>query len=254
MPNQLRFMPAALLTTHIMIEDETVPVRIRHNPRARRFILRLDHKTGDVVVTSPTKKGMKEALSFAERERAWIADKRRALPKPVLFEPGAEFPFRGHQTTLRHDAEKRRTARHLPEDGTLWIGGDPAFFARRTQDFLKKEARTDLISAVSDFTRRMERPLPKVTVRDTSSRWGSCSTSGALSFSWRLVLAPAEILTYVAAHECAHLEHHNHSEAFWRQVADLDPNYKRAEAWLAREGSDLFRYGGKAPPTEAPTL
>ena len=247
-------MSAALHTTQLIIDGKSIPVRIRHNPRARRIILRLDHKTGDVVVTSPTKKGMKEALAFAAKEATWIAEKRSKLPKPQVFEDGASFPFRGDLVHLQHCPEKKRGTWIDRETATINVSGDTDFIARRTEDFLRREAKTALTEAVARFTRTMDLPLPRVTVRDTSSRWGSCSTSGALSFSWRLILAPSEILIYVAAHECAHLQHHNHSKAFWRLVASLDPNYREAESWLTRDGADLFRYGGKAPPPTQLTL
>lgn len=180
--------------------------------------------------------------------------KRADLPKPQIFEDGATFPFRGKGIHLRHCPDKKRGTWFDEETRAINVSGQREFIARRTEDFLRREAKSSLTEAVATFTKAMDLDLPRVSVRDTSSRWGSCSSSGTLSFSWRLVLAPPHILTYVAAHECAHLKHHNHSKTFWRLVASLDPNYKEAESWLTREGADLFRYGGKAAPAYPPTL
>lgn len=237
-------MPADLSTQHIQIAGEPVPVRIRHNPRARRYILRLDHKTGDIIVTSPTKKGMGEALAFAQKEAAWIADRRAKMPRPEPYQPGLKLLYRGDLTELIHTPGRRATRAC---EGRIEVSGDLAFFARRTEDFLKKEARAALLDPVARHTRALGLPLPRVTVRDTSSRWGSCSSSGTLSFCWRLILAPPWVLDYVAAHECAHLKHHNHSKAFWSLVARLDPDWQAAETWLSTHGADLFRYGRGNP-------
>lgn len=229
---------------------EIIMLRIKHNPRARRMILRVDHVSHDVVVTCPTKRSMAEALPFAMGEREWIAGKVAALPGRKPFRHGAVIPYRGTPTTLCHCPEKRRGVWHDPETGTINVSGDKDFMGRRTEDFLKRQAKEELTAAVRRHTLALGLALPKVTVRDTTSRWGSCSSSGALNFSWRLILAPPEILNYVAAHECAHLVHHNHSRAFWAQVEALDPDYEDHEAWITHSGADLFAYGGK---TEANT-
>ncbi|MEJ2016123.1 MAG: M48 family metallopeptidase [Limibacillus sp.] len=114
---------------------------------------------------------------------------------------------------------------------------------RRVADYLKAEAKSELVWRAREMAARLERKVTRVTVRDTRSRWGSCSHQGALSFSWRLILAPEEILDYLVAHEVAHLVEMNHAPAFWRQVARLQPDHKRARAWLKREGASLWRYG-----------
>ncbi|MGO9674241.1 MAG: M48 family metallopeptidase [Methylocella sp.] len=129
-------------------------------------------------------------------------------------------------------------------DPVLWVRGDAAFTPRRVQDFLIREARRDLAAAVGRHTARLGVKVRKITLRDTSSRWGSCSASGGLNFSWRLILAPPFVLDYLAAHEVAHLVHMNHSDAFWTVVGGLSQDVDAAEAWLKTHGPGLLRFGG----------
>jgi predicted metal-dependent hydrolase len=209
------------------------------------MIIRIDHTTGEVVVTSPTKKAMKEALAYAAKEHRWIARHRARLPKRQPFVDQAIIPFQGVPTRLVHRPDKRRGVWHDEEAAQINISGDTEFVGRRTEDFLRRMAKAELSGCVQAFTAHLQLPMSRVTVRDTSSRWGSCSSTGALSFSWRLILAPPHVLRYVAAHECAHLMHHNHSKAFWALVQKLDENFSEGEAWLSQSGYELFRYGAK---------
>ena len=128
-------------------------------------------------------------------------------------------------------------------DRIMCVAGEPPHLDRRIGDFLKREARRDLEAASSRFAARLRIDIKRVSIRDQSSRWGSCSNTGVLSFSWRLILAPSYVLNYLAAHEVAHIKELNHSPRFWRLVGQLDPDYERAKAWLDAHGTDLHRYG-----------
>jgi predicted metal-dependent hydrolase len=128
----------------------------------------------------------------------------------------------------------------------ICVAGDLSHVPRRVADFLKREARRDLDAAVARHCKALGLAARRITLRDTTSRWGSCSTTGALNFSWRLILAPPFVLDYLAAHEVAHLAHMNHSAMFWRVTRRLFPETDRAEAWLKAHGSGLHRFG--VPP------
>lgn len=234
---------AANLITEFELDGKNITLRVKHNPRARRMILKIDHTSGEVHVTAPTRKSMNQALDFAAKEASWIRKKLEDLPPRQRFVHGAEIPLQGTSTTIWHRPERRRGVWHDPDQKMIFVSGEADFVSRRVHDWLRREARHTLVSAVSDYTRALDLPLPKVTIRDTSSRWGSCSSSGSLSFSWRLILAPPGILTYVAAHEAAHLRHLNHSRAFWQLLENLDPNYRAAETWMKAHAVELFRYG-----------
>ena len=131
----------------------------------------------------------------------------------------------------------------------LCVAGEPPHVDRRISDYLKREAARALDAASRRYAAELGVPIKRISVRDQSSRWGSCSNTGVLSFSWRLILAPPYVLDYLAAHEVAHLVELNHSPRFWRLVGKLYPNLERAKAWLDVNGTDLHRYGlaGRRP-------
>jgi len=229
---------------------DTFKVLVRKVHAARRFTLRVRAATGDVVLSIPARSRTEEALPFVERNAAWIGARLRRLPEPVPFRDGASIPLRGVEHRIVHAPHARGTvwAEHPPAPSpvtppSLFVAGGQAHIERRISDFLKKEARTDLTQAVRTHAGKLGLTPAKILLRDTISRWGSCSSSGALSFSWRLVLAPAFVLDYLAAHEVAHLRHMNHSPRFWRLVRDLCADTDRAEAWLSAHGPSLHRYG-----------
>jgi hypothetical protein len=110
-------------------------------------------------------------------------------------------------------------------------------------DFLKREARRELQKSAQAHAEALSVRVKRLSIRDQSSRWGSCTSAGSLSFSWRLILAPPFVLDYLAAHEVAHLVEMNHSPRFWRVVARVCPSVERAKRWLDTYGNDLHRYG-----------
>jgi len=126
---------------------------------------------------------------------------------------------------------------------SLNVAGDVTHAPRRLGDWLVDQARRDLDARVSWHSRRLGVKASRISVRDQTSRWGSCSTTGALSFSWRLILAPRHILDYVAAHEVAHLAEMNHGPKFWALVRRTMPDMDEARRWLQIYGMDLHRYG-----------
>ena len=221
-------------------------VRLRRHRQARRYTLRIAAATRDVILTMPPRGTLSEARAFAQKHGGWIAARLHRLPEAVAFTDGTVFPLRG----ILHQIIHRRGVR-----GTVWIeadadgmsvlcvAGDVRHVARRVGDFLRREARRDLETASRKFAAELGVKARRVTVRDQASRWGSCSTAGALSYSWRLILAPPFVLDYLAAHEVAHLVEMNHSVRFWKLVAQICPDHASAKAWLDVHGSDLHRYG-----------
>lgn len=241
---------------------ETHRVQIKRVAKARRFTLRVRAATREAVLTMPPRGSLARAKVFVERHAGWIGARLARLPVPTPFGPGAVIPLRGVAHEIVHCAgvrgavwveagqiERRIGAGAMPP--RLCVGGDAPFLARRVQDFLIREARADLGRAVTRHTAALGVKARRITLRDTSSRWGSCSSSGALNFSWRLVMAPPFVLDYLAGHEVAHLEHMDHSDAFWAVTAALVPDYRRAEAWLKAHGVGLMRFGASDPaPTD----
>ncbi|HEX5508292.1 MAG TPA: SprT family zinc-dependent metalloprotease, partial [Pseudolabrys sp.] len=174
------------------------------------------------------------------------AARLRRLPQAAPFVDGAVVPLRGVNHRIVHRRGSRGTA--WPEAGStgehlLCVAGEEAHIARRITDFLKRAARRELEQASCRVAARLGVKIKRVSVRDQTSRWGSCSTTGVLSYSWRLILAPPFVLDYLAAHEVAHLLEMNHSQRFWRLVERACPDVKQAKGWLDLHGADLHRYG-----------
>ncbi len=230
----------------IAFENEIFEVRLRRHRMARRYTLRIQTATREIVVTMPPRGSVRQAEEFASKHGAWIAARLRRLPEALPFAHGAIVPLRG----VDHRIEHRRSAR-----GTVWaevgpagerllcVAGEAPHVARRVRDYLKREAKRDLEAASRLAAAALGVTVKRVSIRDQSSRWGSCSSTGVLSYSWRLILAPPFVLDYLAAHEAAHLVELNHSRAFWRVVERISPNHKVAKAWLDSHGPSLHRYG-----------
>jgi predicted metal-dependent hydrolase len=225
--------------------DLAARIHVRVSAKARRVSLRVDAADGRIVLVHPRRTSAKTVLAFAAAKRDWIIAQLAALPARVAFDDGVAIPLRGTPHVLRFAPEERGGV--WREDGVIVVAGRREHAPRRLTDWLKAEARAAIAPLARVMAERLGRRIDRVTVRDTSSRWGSCSRAGALSFSWRLILAPDHVFTYVVAHEVAHLTHMDHSAAFWRTVGQLMPQgaeeAKSARDWLRRHGAVLHGYG-----------
>jgi len=230
------------------IEELDCPVEVRRHPGARRLTLRVSRTRRAVIVTLPVQCDLGEAGSFLNRNLEWVRERLSSIPQPVPFTHGALLPLRGEFHTIMFTG-KRATGgvvrAHASPSGLpeLRVSGRVEHAPRRLRDWLAEEARRDLDARVLIHTRALGMKAKRIAIRDQATRWGSCSTTGVLSFSWRLILAPARILDYVAAHEVAHLAEMNHGPRFWAHVERLLPTMKEDKRWLQLYGLDLHRYG-----------
>ncbi|MEO0982732.1 MAG: SprT family zinc-dependent metalloprotease [Pseudomonadota bacterium] len=224
-------------------DGRPVPVRLEINPKARRLILRVDPKAREGVAVAPSARMAGEAAAFAAERADWIQASLDGLPRARPFEPGADIPVRGESVRLSLEGPGRRTALLAGPPPRLAAPGAPETFGDRVKRFLKGEARADLSEAVARHARTLGVDPQRISVKDTRSRWGSCTSDGRLSFSWRLILAPPDVLDYVAAHECAHLLEMNHSPRFWAQVTRCVGDPKAGRRWLRQHGEALHAYG-----------
>ncbi len=222
--------------------DLGAPVSIRVSPRARRLLLRIDAASRQVELVLPKGVAAEHGIKFLAAQRGWIAARLLALPTPVPFAEGAIVPVFGVPHRIRREEDPAAPPVAIL-GGEIRVRGDPAHLARRVRDHLVRLAREDLTRRARLCAARIGRPLARVGVRDTKSRWGSCSAKGALSFSWRLVLMPEAVVDYVVAHEVAHLAEMNHGPRFWRLVRSLTPDCAMPRAWLKRHRGRLFSYG-----------
>jgi len=235
--------PSTLLVKH---GSQVFAIRLRRHRRARRYTLRIHPTDREAILTMPPRGLIAEAREFAQLHGGWIAARLGRLPKAAPFQPGTVVPLRGTPHRIVHRAGMRGTVwteTRESGDKVLCVAGGYEHIDRRIHDFLKREARRDLHKVALDYAEMLGVRVKRLSIRDQSSRWGSCTSAGSLSFSWRLILAPPFVLDYLAAHEVAHLVEMNHSPRFWRVVAKICPSVERAKKWLDTYGNDLHRYG-----------
>jgi hypothetical protein len=237
-------------TITVVLDDAIYQVRLQRHRHARRYTLRVHSAAREVVLTMPPRGSLKEAGAFAQKHGAWIAARISRLPEPAPFRDGTIVPLRGEPYRIEHRPNERGTVWvELGDDGhgVLCVAGTGPHVSRRVTDFLKREAKRELEAASRRVAQKLGVRIKRISIRDQSSRWGSCSTTGVLSYSWRLIMTPPYVLEYLAAHEVAHLVEMNHSRAFWRIVNRLYTNIPRAKNWLDNYGADLHRYGLREP-------
>ena len=235
--------PATLLVKH---GSQIYSIRLRRHRRARRYTLRIHPTDREAILTMPPRGTLAEAKEFAQMHGGWIAARLGRLPKAAPFAVGTVVPLRGTPHRLVHRAGARGTVWTETRDSgekILCVAGGVEHMDRRVHDYLKREARKELQKASLAYAADLGVRVKRVSIRDQSSRWGSCTSAGSLSFSWRLILAPPFVLDYLAAHEVAHLVEMNHSARFWRVVGKVCPSVERAKRWLDTYGNDLHRYG-----------
>ncbi len=228
--------------TMLNFDERKVPLVFRENRRARRIIMRLDYGAASVVIVLPKRTSRQEGKRFALSNKDWIAERLDQLAEPIPFRNGAVVPFLGEPHRIRH----RATARGVVwcEEGEINVAGYEEHLPRRVHEWLKAEAKREIETRARDKAEAIGKKITKISIRDTKSRWGSCTDEGELAFSWRLILAPKYVLDYVVGHEVAHLKEMNHSPRFWKLCRELAPrSINLARDWLEAHGTELYRYG-----------
>jgi predicted metal-dependent hydrolase len=222
----------------LMIGDPPITVHLRKNTRAKRYSLRISNKDGKVSLTLPRWSKMSEAEEFARTQEGWMRKHLSRQLKPIPVEFGGRILLDGEKLTISHGAGRTVQV----GEGQLLVPGSPAQLAGKLRAFYKTLARERLVTASEHYAGLIGRSIGTVTLRDTRSRWGSCTSDGNLMYSWRLVMAPRHVQDYVAAHEVCHLIEMNHSNAYWALVAGISPNYKSDRQWLKVNGALLHQY------------
>ncbi|WP_321829944.1 SprT family zinc-dependent metalloprotease [Thalassovita sp.] len=223
---------------HVLAGDPPVEVHLRRSAQARRLSLRVSGLDAKVTLTLPNGVAERQGLAFAAEKAEWLRRQIASRPEVVDVGIGCELPIYGQPYQVLAGQGRRIVVR----DQQILVPGNAETAGRRLAAFLKALAREQLAAASDRYAADLKRPYSRISLRDTRSRWGSCSSAGVLMYSWRLVMAPMEVLEYVAAHEVAHLRHMDHSAAFWRQVEELYGDYSAARGWLRENGSELHRY------------
>lgn len=255
----------AAVSNQMRIKGLDCPVEVRRSPRATRLSLKVSHTRRAAILTLPRRARLEDAGDFLARHIDWLRDQTGKLPQPVELSCGTVIPLRGmaHRIAFAGPARSGGVVSREGAGDGLWRGywadpsareaagaalpllrvsGEHEHAPRRLADWLKAEARADLSERVAHHAGVLAVAPKRITVRDQATRWGSCSCSGSLSFSWRLIFAPAFVLDYVAAHEVAHLREMNHGPRFWRLVKDTMPEMGAARRWLRDRGAELHRF------------
>ena len=223
---------------HVLPGNPPVEINLKRSGRARRISLRVSALDGRVTLTLPSGVSEKAGLAFAAEKADWLRRNAVRHGGAEGIAAGSVLPVRGQPLTVLPGAGRAVRI----EGDALMVPGDPARMAARMAGYLKALARDRLAEASDRYAARLGRRYTRLTLRDTRSRWGSCSAQGALSYSWRLILAPDAVLDYVAAHEVAHLAEMNHSDRFWSVVEKIHGPYAAQRRWLRTDGPALHRY------------
>ncbi|PJI85361.1 hypothetical protein BC777_3362 [Yoonia maricola] len=221
---------------HTLEGNPPIDVILRHSARAKRLSLRISRLDGRVTLTLPRRAPEREGIAFLHTKEAWLRKHLQDVKPATIVAVGQSVPLRGVLTPILTGSDKRAqiNADHIAVSEAL-----PA--APQIKALMRHAARDALARASDTYAARLGRHYTRLSIRDTRSRWGSCSSEGVLMYSWRLIMAPPAVLDYVAAHEVAHLVEMNHQPAFWAVVAQLCPEFETHRQWLRREGDQLHR-------------
>ena len=235
-------MSNGLSDPEVDIEGERVPVRIHRNARAKRISMRADAVKREIRITMPHYTPTDVAMDFVDTKREWIATRLNSVADAAPIAPGSEIAVEGESHLIEWREEWPRSIRC--GEGMLRLGGPESSVESRILRWLKSEARRIYTKEIAHYCHKAEAPVPRLSLGDPRSRWGSCSSKGTISLSWRLIMAPAYVRRSVIAHEVAHIRHMNHSAEFYKWLDILyDGNRKAADQWLKMHGTGLQRVG-----------
>jgi predicted metal-dependent hydrolase len=224
---------------------DDLTARLSVNPRARRLSIRIDARAGEAVLIAPSERKLGEVVAFARTKTAWIRERLADRPLGTPLAPGATLALFGKPVRLT--ATGGAGAARLTEDpdGPVIVsGGEGEAYARRVENLFKRVARDTLQTRTDVHLRTLGQRPVRMSIADPKSRWGSCSPHNrSIRYSWRVVMAPPEVIDYLAAHEVAHLVHADHSPAYWSVVQRLVGDHRPHRKWLRDNGPALHAVG-----------
>ena len=215
------------------------PLTVKSSLKIKRLNLRIDHKTRSAVLSMPKWCNKKTAFDFVSAHLSWIEEKLASLLALKNFEDGQKLCLFGKPLTICHRPDFGAPQR---VGDTLFVGGQKAFLHRRIKDYIKREAKKEFLSRSQLLAQKLGCTLKGVSIKDTKSRWGSCSSRQHINYSWRIALAPTETIDYLMAHETAHLKNPNHSKVFWETVQSLCTDFTKGKTWLETNANQLYEY------------
>lgn len=217
-----------------------IDIKIVKSPRAKKLTLRIDSQERLPVLSVPKRCAAKRAVEFVRQNMDWIEENLSKIPQPRSFENGETISLFGQKYTVCHMPKLRKGV--YIEDQTLYVSGAKEFMHRRICDFIKKTARQKLFELTQKKAEEIGCPVKRVSIKDTKSRWGSCSSINNINYNWRIALAPLYVIEYLVAHEVSHLRHQDHSRDFWNCVCSLYARSAEGRRWLKEHGRELYLY------------
>lgn len=219
-------------------KEQEIPLKYKRNSRAKRLSLRLSSKDTSLVLTVPPHAKDPQIKGFLQQCIPWVEKQLAKALKTITITPGEKISLLGTSFQCSTDPLRRKPVLcnitqtlHIP----------PRCTQKDLYALFKKTAEATLKPYTLKIAKALGQEVGKITIRDTKSRWGSCSARKSISLNWRLILAPPEIAYYVCIHEAAHLLHMNHSKAFWQVVSEFCPAYRSHKQWLKLNGLSLMR-------------
>lgn len=226
-------------------EDISPDLSLKINPRAKRMALRVDPKKRKVKLVLPTDANISRAYEFALEHKYWIREKIAELPELIRFVDGAVLSILGEEIRIEVSYDKTlKTTDILLKNNILSVSTNKEDSSKRIKRFLVNLAKEKLTTLSNEKAAQINEKISGIDVKDTISRWGSCSHDNRLSFSWRLIFAPLHAFDYVVAHEVAHMRVMDHSPDFWEECEALSANYSKGKSWMKHHSTKLIRYSG----------
>ncbi len=219
-------------------------VEIKISKRAKRVALRLDPIKRVINLIVPENMPIEKAYFFAQSHEKWVQQTLNKLASPIKFENNTVIPIFGDDVVIKIEQDTNIKCTTIKQyDDMLLIKSYMKSPSNRIKNHLKKLAHKGLSEIATEKSEMIGKKISSISIKDTKSRWGSCSENGNISFSWRLIFAPYEAMDYVVAHEIAHLIHMNHSKDFWELCQNLSLNFFEGKYWMQNHGNELMRYG-----------
>ena len=215
-------------------------IKVVKSTRASKLILKIDNRERIPVLTIPKYCSNKKAVEFVRSNKQWIDDCLQKLPLIRKFIIGEQISLFGKKYQIEHCPTSRFGVQI--EDSVIKVSGQQEFLHRRLTDFIKQKAKSRFLQKSQKLAAKIDCHINEVFIKDTKSRWGSCSNRNNINYNWRIALAPDYVIDYLIAHEVSHLKHQDHSENFWNCVAKLCPDYQKGREWLKNHGKELYLY------------
>ena len=222
----------------IKLGKPEITIIVNNSIRAKNYSIRILNSDNSVKLTIPPNGSFHEALAFIRLRETWIREKLSNRLPDISPKYGGEILFKGQKLIINMSNDKKT---YIDND-QLYLNVKTDQLSGKLKAFLMNKARDRLAFVSNDYSSVIGKTFEKLTLRDTKTRWGSCSSNGNLMYSWRLIMAPPKVLNYVAAHEVSHLLHLNHSTNFWDTVSYLMPDFRDHKDWLRKNGQLLHRY------------